>query len=166
MEKTTYTEQEVVDILRGAIEDRAAWFCLLLKAAREMGYDADAIAEKAITTFGVNVGKTLGKVETPEDFLTALSAGIGGKAFENRMTERGDKIAKMENRYCPLVEAWKKLGCSREEIAKLCELAMFGDYGRIQNFPGLELELTKRIAYGDECCEFVVTKKCNSGCCK
>ena len=53
--------------------------------------------------------------------------------------------------YCPLVKAWQKAGCSDEEIAQLCDIAMCGDHGIGARFDSV-LELPKCIAKGDDVC--------------
>ncbi len=53
--------------------------------------------------------------------------------------------------YCPLVKAWQKAGCSDEEIARLCDIAMCGDHGIGSCFDA-RLELPKAIAKGDDIC--------------
>ena len=61
--------------------------------------------------------------------------------------------------HCPLVEAWEKMGCSPEEVAHLCDLACYGDFGMASVFPNLSLEFKQLLARGEECCEMVITKK-------
>ena len=53
--------------------------------------------------------------------------------------------------YCPLVNAWQKLGCTDDEIRRLCDIAMDGDRG-IADSMGYQFELTKAIARGDDVC--------------
>lgn len=150
---------EVTTAFRTAIEDRATWFYLLLKAAEETGGDAEVIAEKAITKFGQSKGKKLGEVNTPGEFVDALGCGYAEKAFDMEKVEKTDEKGVMRFHYCALVESWKKLGCSDEEISKLCKLARYGDYGIVSNFPHLQLEFSKLIADGDDVCELIITKK-------
>lgn len=54
--------------------------------------------------------------------------------------------------YCPLVAAWQKLGCSDDEIARLCDIAMEGDRGIGERFGG-RLELGGTIADGSGTCQ-------------
>lgn len=150
---------EVTTAFRTAIEDRATWFYLLLKAAEELGADPEKIAEKAITQFGQSKGKKLGEVKTPGEFVDALACGYAEKAFDMEKVEKNETKGVLRFHYCALVESWKKLGCSAEEISQLCRLARHGDYGVISNFPDLQLDFQKLIAEGDDVCELVITKK-------
>lgn len=65
----------------------------------------------------------------------------------------------MDFHYCPLVEAWQKLGCSDEEIEVLCDIAMNGDRGIASVFDDFKFSLGKTIAQGHNCCEIRFNKK-------
>lgn len=154
-----YKDSEVTKAYRAGIADRATWFYLLLKAAEEAGADSDRIAEAAIWQFGVEKGKTLGKVKTAADFVSALQRGYGCGAFAMEEVECTDDKAVLRFHHCELVEAWRRRDLLPEEIARLCRLARFGDLGMVSNFPGLALEFPKIIAEGDDCCQLDVTVK-------
>lgn len=64
--------------------------------------------------------------------------------------------------YCPAVACWQKLGVSEENIRQYCDIGMDGDRGIFSHYPDLEMELTKTIAWGDDVCEVIVTRKKNS----
>ncbi|WP_066496369.1 L-2-amino-thiazoline-4-carboxylic acid hydrolase [Abyssisolibacter fermentans] len=163
MGEMMYTQKEFTDAFRSAIEDRATWFYLLLNAAEELGGDPDKIAEIAITRFGKMKGKkmedSLGRVTDAGDFVKKLSEGPAFNAFEMERVRFDEKQGELKFRYCALVEAWKKLGCSAEEISRLCKLASYGDFGVVSCFPSLNLEFKQLLANGDECCHMVVTPK-------
>jgi len=151
-----YTQEELTNAFRSAIEDRAKWFYLLSKYTPE-GFDE--IAEKAITEFGVAKGKALGECKTAKDFANGILSGHPREAFAMEPVKLDEDESVIRFHYCALVEAWKKLGCSPEEIKHLCDLACFGDMGMISVFPQLDLEFKKLISRGDEVCEMVITKK-------
>jgi hypothetical protein len=76
-----------------------------------------------------------------------------GKAiFEMEFLSLSDDAFDVDFHYCPLVNAWKKQGCTDEEIDKLCDWAMEGDRGIAEAF-GCSLELRKTIAKGEGVCE-------------
>ena len=54
--------------------------------------------------------------------------------------------------YCPLVAAWQKLGCTDEEIERLCGIAMEGARGIAESFGG-KMELGETIANGYKKCQ-------------
>ena len=151
-----FTQQELTDAFRAAIEDRAKWFCLLGKNTPE-GFDE--IAYKAITEFGVEKGKALGECRDATDFAKGILTGHAREAFamEAVKLEEGESIIKFHK--CPLVDSWRKMGCTDEEVAHLCDLASYGDFGMVSVFPHLDLKFNQLIARKQECCEMVITKK-------
>ena len=62
-----------------------------------------------------------------------------------------DDTLYLDFHYCPLVKAWQKAGCTDEEIARLCDIAMCGDHGIGKCFDA-RLELPKAIAKDDDIC--------------
>ncbi|AOY74818.1 L-2-amino-thiazoline-4-carboxylic acid hydrolase [Clostridium formicaceticum] len=154
-----YTQAELTDAFRAAIEDRAKWFYLLLKYAKEENADVDKIAEKAIREFGHMKGVAIGKADTAKDFAKALLTGHAREAFAMNPVKLEEEESVLQFSYCALVEAWKKLGCSDEEVAHLCKLARYGDYGMVEAFENLELDFNQLLSEGDACCELVIRKK-------
>lgn len=159
MNDKVFTQQELTDAFRAAIEDRARWFYLLLKYAKTENADVEKIAEMAITEFGEMKGKAVGEAKTALDFANAILSGHPREAFAMEPVKLDSEESIIKFRYCPLVEAWKKLGCTPEEVGKLCDLASFGDYGMIGVFPDLQLEFKQLLSKGQDCCEMVITLK-------
>ncbi len=156
MNEKTYTQQELTDAFRSAIEDRAKWFYLLSKHTPE-GFDD--IAEKAITEFGIAKGEALGECKTPADFAKGILTGHANGAFAMEPVKIDEEESVIKFHHCALVEAWKKLGCSPEEIEHLCDLACYGDYGMVGVFPELQIEFKQLISRCESCCEMCITKK-------
>ena len=71
--------------------------------------------------------------------------------FEMDVLKSTDDELNIDFHYCPLVKAWQKAGCTDEEIATLCDIAMCGDHG-IGEAYGAVLDLPKCIAKGDDIC--------------
>ncbi|WPC43588.1 L-2-amino-thiazoline-4-carboxylic acid hydrolase [Clostridium sp. JS66] len=159
MSEKKYTEEELTKAIRGAIGDRATWFYLLLKAVKEEGIDADKIAKKAITEYGKMKSKNFKDVNGAKDFATQLVGGVTKCAFGAEIAAAGDKKSELKFSHCALVEAWKQLGCSKDEIVELCRMANYGDFGIASSFDGIELDFPKMLSKGDECCHVIVTKK-------
>lgn len=158
--KETYTKQEVIDILSAAIEDRAKWFYLVLKYAEEEGADVKKIAEKAIWDFGVDKGNKFGPdCKTANELLHKIHSGAAIGAFSMDIIEDGEDKSVMEFSTCPLVEQWKKLGCSDDEIGTLCDYASCGDFGLASVSPDLNLEFDELLSKGGKCCRMIITKK-------
>jgi hypothetical protein len=58
----------------------------------------------------------------------------------------------VEFNYCPLINAWKKLGIDDETCELLCDMAMDGDRG-IAEAMGYKFDLTDTIAKGCSTCK-------------
>lgn len=153
------TTQELTEAIRLAIQDRATWFYLLINEFKAAGYDTDEPVKKAIFKFGQMKGRKIGTAETPKEFFDGIATPNAGLAFDMEDAGVGEEQGAYRFHHCALVEAWKNLGASKEEIEHLCELASCGDYGVVSCFPNLELKFNELISKGDAFCELVVTKK-------
>ena len=140
--------------VREQLEHRALWLYLLVDEARKHGLADDAFAADAVKRCGLYQGaEIVGKSGTKslkglKKVLFTKSAQI---VFEMEVVECTDDKLSIDFHYCPLVKAWQKQGCTDEEISRLCDLAMCGDRG-IGEAHGVELDLPKTIARGDDCC--------------
>lgn len=149
--------QELVAKVRAAIKDRATWFALLYRSFGEVLPEAEVqrLCRAAIYEFG-----RLKAAKDPPDFSPRawvrrhVDKG-SAVAFDSEVEESHER-AIQRMRYCALVEAWKELGCSAEEIALFCDIAMEGDRGRAEAH-GMHMELDRTIGKGDPCCELVLS---------
>lgn len=157
MTEKMYNRDEFTTAVRGAIEDRAKWLFLFWKYAKDKGMEFDEVAQKAINAFGEMKGKAVKKADNAQDFALAIFSGPAKEAFEMEAVKLEEKESIIKFKYCALVEAWKKLGASPEEIANLCRLARFGDYGMVSCFPELKLEFKQLLSEGQDCCEMVIS---------
>ncbi|WP_346355312.1 L-2-amino-thiazoline-4-carboxylic acid hydrolase [Azotosporobacter soli] len=150
-------ELELTEAVRAAIQQRAIWFYLLLKSAKERGADADAIAQEAVFAAGQLNGEKIGLCRTPQEFFQGLATKTNRLAFAMEEISMDGKQGIYRFHRCPLCDAWKSLGCTQEEIGHLCKLAMAGDYGIISGYP-LDLMFNSTIGDGSPYCEMVVSK--------
>jgi len=150
-------ETQLVTEVRKAIEHRATWMYLLLKEARERGLAWDEFARPAVFQTGCLSGqKKLEKMKDPGDmkeFSTVFAGETSRAIFEMEVIQADEEGYYLDFHYCPLVEAWKKLGASQEEIEQLCDIAMDGDRGVAAQFPEFEFSLGKTIAEGESVCQ-------------
>lgn len=159
MSEKTVTQAELTQAIRLAIQDRATWFYLLIQEFKAAGYETDEPVKKAIFRFGQMKGRKIGTATTPQEFFDGIGTTNARLAFDMEDAGvAGDKGA-YKFHHCALVEAWKNLGATPEEVAHLCDLASCGDYGVISCFPELDLKFNSLIAKGDCCCELEVTRK-------
>ncbi len=160
--ETKFQNDITISTLRGAMEHRATWFYLLLDEARKRGLEWDDFARCAINACGHFHGNSKIKDKCPQykdmtKFIDAFISEETTKAFEAEVTELSPDSMAMEFHYCPLVSAWEKLGCTKEEIEQLCDIAMDGDRGIAEEM-GFDIEISKKIADGDGYCRLKFTK--------
>jgi hypothetical protein len=151
---------EHIDQLRGAIEHRATWMYLLLDEARKRGLDWDDFARAAITKCGHFHGKTkFSPTESIQQFGTEFASKPVTDIFDMNVVELNDERFVVEFNYCPLVNGWLKQTDSEEDIDALCDIAMDGDRGIIEEFPAFSFDLQSTIARGDKVCRLVISRK-------
>ena len=156
--------------LRNFFEHRALWMYFLVDEARKKGANPESFAPAAIRRCGIyhgmraltgkdaavqNTGGEGGADNSPQScrmLQKKLFPPAGKAIFEMEFLSLSDDAFDVNFHYCPLVNAWKKQGCSDEEIDKLCDWAMEGDRGIAEAF-GCSLELKKTIAKGEGVCE-------------
>ena len=108
------------------------------------------------------MGKNLvkkGKTKSLKGLKKTLFTKPAQWVFEMEVLESTDDALSLDFHYCPLVKGWQKSGCTDEEIAKLCDIAMCGDHGIGECYDSI-LELPKCIAKGDDVCALRYKKKC------
>lgn len=159
MSEKMYTEKEYLEGIRGAIGERAIWFYLLMKEAKEQGANPDAICKKAIYSFGKMRGQKYSVADTPGKMAEMLYNSKGQKVFEMELQENTDEKGVLKFHCCPLVDAWKEYGLSLEERKEICRLACYGDYGRVDCAQEVKLDFPQKVAHDDEVCELVFTRK-------
>lgn len=147
---------EMIDKVRAAVKDRGTWFALLYRTFKEAlpEKDVERLARKAIYEFGCLKAKKDPEAFSPRAWVERHVEKGSSLIFDSDV-EVGDDYAVQTMKYCPLVEAWKELGCSEAEIDLFCDIAMEGDRGRA-GAHGVAMELDERIGKGDSCCRLAV----------
>jgi hypothetical protein len=152
-------QQEVVNKARAAIKDRATWFALLYRSFKEALPEekVEALARKAIFEFGRLKAKKDPKDFSPKVWIDQHVKKGSYLVFDSDVEAREDgAVQKMK--YCALVEAWKEIGCTEQEIDLFCDIAMEGDRGRADAH-GVRMELEERIGKGDAFCKLILFKE-------
>ena len=152
-------EEETVKRVREAIKDRATWFALLYRSYSKVlpPKEVERAAREAIYEFGRLKGKKDGRKISPEEWVEKHMSKGSGEVFESRILKEKD-FSEQRMTFCPLVEAWKELGCSDKEIDLFCDIAMEGDRGRA-DYHGIPYEIRERLGKGDSFCRLLL-KQC------
>ena len=149
----------VVQKVRAAIKDRALYLALMLRSFSKVlpSQQVEALAREAIFEYGQLKGKRDHQPMTPESWVDSHVSKGSAAVFESRIVKAEDHC-EQQMTFCPLVEAWQELGCSPQEIDKLCDIAMEVDRGRAA-YHGIPLDITHRLAKGDSYCCLVLHQK-------
>jgi hypothetical protein len=151
----------LIRAIRELLEHRALWMYLLCDGARKKGLAPEQFAPEAIHRCGLYQGKghvQKGGSHSLKVLKKRLFSLPARMIFEMKIRSCTDDNLDVDFYYCPLVASWQKQGCSGEEIARLCDFAMWGDRGIAESF-GCELELRKTIAQGAGVCEIRFKRK-------
>ena len=132
--------------IREQLEHRAYWLYLLCDEAGKRGLD-----------HGMRHVKK-GNTDSLKGLKKVLFTKPAQLVFEMDVLKSTDDELNIDFHYCPLVKAWQKAGCTDEEIAVLCDIAMCGDHG-IGECYGAVLDLPECIAKGDDVCSLRYHKK-------
>ncbi|RLC17705.1 MAG: elastase-1 [Deltaproteobacteria bacterium] len=145
----------ILKAIRGTLEHRATWLYLLLKEGEKKGVQWEDIGYPATRACGNIHGKELiesGGTNSLKGLKKKLFTIPAQFVFEMKILESTDNILSIDFGYCPLVAAWQNLGCSDEEIVRLCDIAMDGDRGIAESYGG-KMELGETIANGYNKCQ-------------
>ncbi len=140
---------------RGMFEHRALWMYYLLQEAKKKGNVDWEELRQAIRNCGIYQGEGLrgrcGGTNRCDVFKEVWLPDACLALFDMEVAAMDEDRLNLRYHYCPLVNAWQKLGCTDDEIRRLCDIAMDGDRG-IADSMGYQFELTKAIARGDDVC--------------
>lgn len=91
-----------------------------------------------------------------------MTPELGREAFGMEVLECQEECFSMDMHFCPHLKGWQELGLSDEMCAKLCDLAMAGDFAMAEEM-GYELENPMRLANGDCACRVIYRRKQDKG---
>lgn len=164
MSEETVPMNDFLKLVRGQMERRAGYIAVIYdEISKRQGKD---IAFDILSTAIKNYGRWFAKRQmhkNPELQTSDTRHWLPKTTWEARIMEKkvvdesADKTVMTEN-FCAMVEAWKEMGKSKDEIKKLCDIAMYLEEGMNEEYP-ITMKSDKRIAWGDRCCRFILEKK-------
>ncbi len=164
MSENTVPMDDFLKLVRGQMERRAGYIAVIYdEISKRQGKDA---AFDILSTAIKNYGKWFAKRQmqkTPQLRTSDTRHWLPKTAWEARIMEKkvvdesADKTIITEN-FCAMVEAWREMGKSRDEIGILCDIAMYLEEGMNEEYP-ITMRSDQRIALGDHCCRFILEKK-------
>lgn len=158
MLKTDRTPQpREIEAMRRMIKDRGGYLYYLAKASQESDPNWEAAFRKALTQYGcMRFCVSFSNVQGLDDFAQTYLTPETKKIFDSDIIERDENHLVIKAGYCPLMHAWVDCGGDDVFVAKLCDIAMYGDRAMVNSIPVLDFSLQKSLAFGDEQCEFLV----------
>lgn len=151
----------LIKAVRSTLEHRAQWLYYLLIEAEKKGLPWEEVGMPAIRACGSLHGKNLVDLAGGTSLLglkKKLFTLPARMVFEMKILKAADRDLRIDFGYCPLVAAWQALGCTDQEIARLCDIAMEGDRGIARRFNS-RLDLKTAIARGHEKCKLRFIKQ-------
>lgn len=152
-------QPETIEKVRAAIKDRAIYLALLFRSYSKVlpAKEAQRCAREAIFEFGRIKAQKDPSPFSAEKWVEGHVDKGSSEVFASQILINKENCVQQMT-VCPLVEAWRELGCDQQEIELLCEIAMEGDHGRAA-FHGVSLEITHTLAKGDAFCRLVLKDK-------
>ena len=154
-------KNKLIAAIREQLEHRALWLYLLCDEAGKRGLDWRDFGSAAVTRCGLAQGAGLvqkGGAKSLLGLKKTLFTKPAQWVFEMDVLASADDKLYLDFHYCPLVKAWQKAGCTDEQIATLCDVAMCGDHNIGKCFDSV-LTLEKSIAKGDAICALRYDKR-------
>ncbi len=145
--------------IRAAIGDRALYLALLYRNFSKAlpSDEAERLAREAIHDYGLLKGKADNQAMTPKKWISHYMESGGADLFVGKSIVGDDQCEQIMT-YCPLMAAWKELGCSDEEMDLLCDIAMEVDRGRA-DYHKIPHKIDERLAKGDSFCRLILKEK-------
>jgi len=164
MSEKQVSMDDFLKAVRGAMERRAGYIAvihdeLLKRYGKDVAFD---VLSTAIKNYGRWSAKRrmeeLPERRTPDTRLWIAKTERELRIMERKVIDTGKDKTVSEVELCPLMEAWKKMGKSKDEMRVLCDIAMYLDEGMSEAYP-IAIKTEKRLGWGDECCKFIFEKK-------
>lgn len=151
-------DNQVVQKVRAAIGDRALYLALLYRSFAKVlpPEQLESLTRAAIHEFGRLKGLADQGPMTPDAWVDHHVTCGGATLFESNVLKT-ETQSEQQMTYCPLMAAWKEMGCSEEEMDLYCDIAMEVDRGRA-DYHGIPYEIRERMAKGDPICRLILKK--------
>lgn len=144
----------------------------LAAAAKKTGLNAVKFEEKGIPYEEIyrsssqelareNAARFRSQMDDPQDLRqwgAQMTPELGREAFGMEVIQCSEDCFAMDMHFCPHLKGWQDLGLSDEMCAKLCDLAMAGDFA-MADAMGYTLDNPLRLANGDCACRVIYRRK-------
>lgn len=149
------TREDLKRALESAMRDRGLYAYFIWKVIQELQpeADADGILAEAMHRYGLYKSKAMGQVENAMDGMLNQSSKNGMIVFEQEFAALSEDYAEKHIHNCPLINAFREVGATQEEITKLCKTLLApSDFGILEPFADkVELSFPKTLSDEDVC---------------
>lgn len=151
--------EEKVVVQRAAIGHRARWMALLFEELEKEGMreaDIERVMRRAVRRCGHHDAKEyLAHAQDPKSVEEIIRTRFANEMGQKSFCQKGICATRAEGTvqcgFCPLVDAWEKMGLDRGRIRLLCDIAMDGDREILDEL-GFSMDLPCTLANGDPTC--------------
>ncbi|MDH4128191.1 MAG: L-2-amino-thiazoline-4-carboxylic acid hydrolase [Spirochaetota bacterium] len=150
---------------RDAFKNRGILYRLFFEEfSSEIGKDRTTeIMKRAIYRWGGMKSGRYKELSAKKDFKGVAeefikSSVCNGELFKPSIDRVTNKSAIIDMAICPLVEAWKEMNLSNDEIIAMCEIANATDYGKYEGM-GFKLTIESTVAKNEDRCRLLVEEK-------
>lgn len=151
--------KEKAAVQRTAIAHRARWMALLFEELEKDGMppaQIEQVMRRAVRRCGRMDGEsyrlTAANPSSVREIITTRFANEMGQAsFCQENITATEAAGTVHCRFCPLVDAWQKMGLAPERVRLLCDIAMDGDRA-ILDLLGFAMDMPCTLANGDPAC--------------
>jgi hypothetical protein len=155
--------EKIIDTFISTTKLRAKAYAYFYEEAEKEVGQAKAVEmfKRAAYRLGLDKSKSFRQeahesaAELAEDFK---SDPVGEHVFQIKIINKSENKAEIAMSYCPLLEMWREMKYSPDEICRLCDIAHQIDYGTIEGC-GFALEFPERAACCGEKCILKISKK-------
>ena len=150
---------------RDAFKNRGVLYRLFFEEiSKEIGEEkAVNIMKKAIYRWGGAKSDRYRALAGKKDFKGIADEFVrtsvcNGEVFKPSIHKLDNKSTVIDMEGCPLVEAWREMGLSEEEVTKMCEISNATDYGKYEGM-GFKLTIESTLAKGEGKCRLKIEEK-------
>ncbi|MGN0770212.1 MAG: hypothetical protein ACI4N0_05800 [Christensenellales bacterium] len=156
------TKEDLINALESAIRDRGFFLYFTWKAIQKLHpeIDADEVIMEATHNYGLFKSKSVGNVTNACEGMLNQSSKNGMLVFNQEFVALRDDYAEKHIHNCPLVNAFRQVGATPEEVSKMCKKLLYpGDYGILEPFKDkMEVTFPKTLSDDDVCIMCVKNK--------
>jgi hypothetical protein len=141
-------KEEMIKRIRRAVEDRGVWLALLYKEfIKHYPQDqVETICRKAIFHYGEMKAKADVDPFEAKDWVIRHKEKGSAEIFDSTI-DYNYEYATQYMHVCPLLDGWKKMDLSQEELELFCDITMEGDRGRAASHDGIRMVLGDTLAF-------------------